>query len=149
MSKFIKISVLAIGMLFNTFAQAKEPIPDASYFVGSWKLVTARAKLDVDKSKHDENLKDTPFAYLAGKSSKSFNETWEFFPDGRFELTALDHRASGTMTTKSKYAVENDTLKIEKVGRPGKFYRYIVFKRDGDNLVLKGGIEGYYFFTKQ
>ncbi len=149
MSKFITLSAMLIGLFCQNYAFAKEPIPDASYFVGTWKLVTARPKLDMDNSSHDKNLKDTPFAYLAGNSNKQFDETWEFFPDGTFALSAVDHRASGTITTKSIYEVENDTLKIGKVGRPGKFYRYIVYKREGNDLILKGGLEGYYFFTKQ
>lgn len=149
MPNLIKTSVLAFSLLVGSFAQAEETITDASYFVGTWKLIAARPKLDQDTQAGDKKLKDTPFSYLAEGSKKKINETWKFSGDGSFELTSDDHRASSTITTKSTFIVENNTLKIGKVGRPGKFYNYKVHQRDGNDMILKGGMEGFYIFKKQ
>ncbi len=159
MSNFIKFSALALTLLISPFAQAEEstidvstldaPTLDASTFVGTWKLITAGPKLKVEPKKSDERLKKTPYSYLTGSGNKKFNEIWKFGQDGVFELTAKDHRASGTITTKSTYIFEDNMLKIAKVGRPGKFFTYKIHQKEGDDMILRGGMEGYYTFKKQ
>lgn len=149
MSNLIKISTLAFSLLISSLAQAEETITDPSYFVGTWKLITAGPKLVVETKKSDVRLKETPYDYLLGSGNKSFDETWVFGPDGKFTLTAKDHRASGMITSTSTYIIENNMLKIAKIGRPGKYFTYKVHKREGDELIIRGGMEGYYTFKKQ
>jgi hypothetical protein len=140
-------AILGTFLAFTTVAEEK--IPDKSYFVGTWKLDAARPTLEVDLEKRNEKLKDSPYKYLAGEDEKKTQETWIFGDDGSFQLQFDDERAASGMTTKTTYRVENNTLKIAKLGRPGKFDSYKVYSREGNQMVLKGGVEGYYFFTKQ
>lgn len=149
MRKLSKFYTVLLGLIVVFSANADEAIPDKTYFVGTWKLDAARPTLEVDLEKRNENLKDTPYKYLAGDDEKKTSETWIFSEDGSFQLKFDDDRAASDMTSKTTYMVENDTLKIAKVGRPGKFYSYKVHSRDGGKMILKGGVEGYYFFTKQ
>lgn len=140
-------------LLFGIFAafsvSAEEPITDKSYFVGAWKLEAARPTFEVALENRNEKLKDSPYKYLAGEDVKKTSETWIFGEDGSVQLKFDDDRAASEMTSKTTYQIENNTLKIAKVGRPGKFDSYKVYSRDGNKMVLKGGVEGFYFFSKQ
>lgn len=149
MYRSIKFYAALLGLLTAFSAAADEPIPNKDYFVGTWKLDAARPTLEVDLEKRNENLKDTPYKYLAGDDVKKTSETWIFGSDGSFQLKFDDDRAASDMTSKTTYTVEDNTLKIAKAGRAGKFYTYKVQSREGNKMVLKGGVEGYYFFSKQ
>ncbi|MGR8936067.1 MAG: hypothetical protein ACU837_17070 [Gammaproteobacteria bacterium] len=151
MTRTLKLTLYAVflGLLVAFNVNGDEAIPNKAYFVGTWKLDAARPTLEVDLEKRNENLKDTPYKYLAGDDVKKTSETWIFSEDGTFELKFDDNRAASDMTSKTTFTVENDTLKIAKIGRPGKFYAYKVHSREGNKMILKGGVEGYYFFTKQ
>jgi len=82
---------------------------------------------------------------------KQTQEIWEFTPDGTYRLTATDSRIDATfaMSTESKYLIEQNTIKIEKPGRPGKYYLYKVHEQKGNEMVLQGGLEGFYFMRKK
>jgi hypothetical protein len=149
MHKLIKFYTVLLGLFVVFSANAEESIPGKAYFVGTWKLDAARPTLEVNLDKRNEKLKDSPYKYLAGDDEKKTSETWIFSEDGTFQLKFDDDRASSDMTSKTTYIVEDDTLKISKVGRPGKFYIYKVHSREGNKMILKGGVEGYYFFSKQ
>lgn len=164
MPNLIKISVLVFCFLISSFTQAEETIIDPSSLTGTWKLITAGPKLKVETKKSDTRLKETPYSYLAGSGNKAFNETWKFAADGSFELTAADHRASGTITSTSTYKIEDNLLKIAKIGRPGKYFTYTVKQSsfehkegdetfsvhlEDDEMIIRGGMEGYYTFKKQ
>ena len=63
-------------------------------------------------------------------------------------LVAKDHRAKGELHTKSKFKIEDGLLKIANPGRPGRFFSYQVYEKDASSMILKGGLEGYYFLEK-
>ncbi|MGR9073950.1 MAG: hypothetical protein ACU833_12880 [Gammaproteobacteria bacterium] len=117
---------------FSTLAEVR--LNDKSELVGVWQVVATTPYLDHEKKETDE--------------------TWEFKNNGQFELSAIDYRLNSTkMTTTTTYVVENGQLKIEKPGgQPGqkkKYYYYKVHEKEGNNMVLKGGMEGYYFLIKK
>jgi hypothetical protein len=149
MHKLLKLYAMLLGALVFFSANADEAILDKTYFIGTWKLDAARPTLEVDLEKRNEKLKDSPYKYLAGEDEKKTSETWIFSRDGTLELKFDDDRASSDMTSRTTYSVEDDTLKIAKAGRPGKYYTYKVHSREGNKMILKGGVEGYYFFSKQ
>lgn len=136
----IKYFVLLIG-LFGVGIVAATPPDDApgnecvlgianeAFFVGGWILESTRP------------------TRTSGR--KNTHEIWQFGADGGFKLTARDPRASDTITSKTSYAVENNTLKIARIGRPGKSYSYELCAEEDNKIILFGGIEGYHFFSKQ
>jgi hypothetical protein len=149
MNKILKLYAILLGLFVVFSANADESVSDKAYFVGTWKLDAARPTLEVDLEKRNEKLKDSPYKYLAGDDEKKTSEIWIFSEDGTFQLKFDDDRAASDMTSSTTYVVEDNTLKIAKVGRPGKYYAYKVHSRAGNKMVLKGGVEGYYFFSKQ
>jgi hypothetical protein len=149
MNQYVKGSIFLIGLCVALGVNAEQKSPADIDITGTWKLEAARPKLEV-KIDDDRNkrLEDTPFKYLAGEDKKKSKEIWKFTSNGDFEITFDDPRASGSMTSKSTYIVEGDSLKIAIIGRTGKFDRYKVLSIEGNKMTLKGGMEGYYFFSK-
>ena len=126
-----KITRLFPGLIFllvysNVFAQVD--IQDKSEIVGLWKVVATTPSLT--------------------KKKKITHEKWEFFADGTYKLSAPDHRAKGEVQTKSTYLIENGKIKVAVPGRPGKFSTYSIYEKNPSGLVLKGGLEGFYFLEK-
>lgn len=149
MNKFLNLSILVIG-LCAVFSVNAEQNPSGNIDItGTWNLQAARPTLEVNRDDRNKRLEDTPFKYLAGEDKKKNSEVWVFKKSGHFELTYDDPRTSAPATSKTTYFVEGDTLKIAKLGRAGKYYIYKIFSKEGNKMTLKGGIEGYYFFTKK
>ena len=149
MKKFVKISIFLIGLCVVLGVNAEQKPPDNIDITGTWKLQAARPTLEVKKEENrNKRLEETPYAYLAVEDKKKNSEVWVFKKNGNFELTFDDPRTKGTTTSKTTYTVEGDNLKIAKLGRPGKFYLYKIFSKEGNKMTLKGGLEGYYFFSK-
>lgn len=84
-----------------------------------------------------------------GEPKRKSTEEWEFNAEGEFTLVSVEHRVNGRVESHSKYEVDGDTIKIERPGRPGKFYTYEVHDKSGLEMVLKGGLEGFYFLRKK
>ncbi len=107
---------------------AKKKI-DLTDIIGLWKVVATAPGIDRNRRKADQQ--------------------WEFKKDGTYILTAKDHRVSSTtFSTKAKFLVENNVIKIERAGRPGKYILYRVYDKKGPELILQGGLEGFYFLKK-
>lgn len=127
-----KIHVIGLALSVLFFAgsvTAESKISSKSDIVGSWAVV------------------ETAPALNEGRRASS--EKWEFKEDGTFTLTAIEHRVNGKVESHSKYEVDNKGLiKIERPGRPGKFYIYEVYQKEDSEMVLKGGLEGFYFLRK-
>lgn len=146
MHKLTTLPLLLLALLLpfkSMAAEAEEITLDASYFVGSWKLIATGPKLFAKKP---DRVDDNPFSYVDKKKIKE-NQTWTFNTDGSFSLSAIDHRAAAPFTITSTFTVENNTLIIKRVGR-SLYDRYKVFLRKGKKLVLKGGMMGYAVFEK-
>ena len=148
MNKFVKISISLIGLCVVLGVNAEQKLPDNIDITGTWKLQAARPTLEVNLDDRNKRLEETPFKYLAGEDKKKNSEVWVFKNNGDFELTFDDPRTSGSMTSKTTYIVEGDSLKIAKIGRAGKYYHYKILSKEGNKMTLKGGEEGYYFFSK-
>jgi hypothetical protein len=122
--------VLALSFLFFAGAVAAEgKINDKSDIVGFWDLKATAPAIDEPK-----------------RNSK---EHWEFREDGSFTLTSVEHRVNGKVESQSKYEVVDGVIKIERPGRPGKYYIYEVYDKSATEMVLKGGLEGFYFLRKK
>lgn len=139
--KFIAILTLLTGVLGSANVAAalaiaitkpeecQVKINSSSDFFGAWRLESTSPSI--------------------GNGNKRSNELWQFNTNGTFQLTAEDHRASATITSKTTFRVENDTLKIALIGRSNKFYVYQLCSKDDAKMVLFGGIEGFHFFSKK
>ena len=148
MNKFVKISLFLIGLSVVLGVSAEQKSTDNVDITGTWTLQATRPKLEVNQDDRNKRLEETPFKYLAGEDKKKSSEVWVFKNNGDFELTFDDPRTSGTVTSKSTYSVEGDSLKIAKIGRAGKYYHYKILSKEDNKMTLKGGVEGYYFFSK-
>jgi hypothetical protein len=130
MQSKIKHIGLALSMLFfagSVVAAGK--ITGKSDIVGSWDVQATAPAIDEPK--------------------RASTEQWEFKEDGGFTLTSVEHRVNGRVESQSKYEVDNGTIKIERPGRPGKYYIYQVYDKSAMEMVLKGGLEGFYFLRKK
>jgi hypothetical protein len=126
MKKIINFAVVIFSILaaFNAYAEIK--INDNSEIVGVWAVEETAPALD--------------------KPKRKAHEIWTFKSDGTFKNSAKDPR--NNIETTSKYLIENGIIKIEKPGRPGKYFRYQVYEKDVASMILKGGMEGFYFLVK-
>jgi hypothetical protein len=59
-----------------------------------------------------------------------------------------DRRAADTFQITVKYKVENGLLYTGRAGSKTRWNRFTVIEMKKNNLVLKGGIEGYMFFKR-
>jgi hypothetical protein len=121
---------LALSVLFFAGGVAAEgKISSKSDIVGAWDLQATAPAIHEPKRNSEEH--------------------WEFKADGIFTLTSVEHRVNGKVESQSKYEVVDGTIKIERPGRPGKFYIYEVYDKSASEMVLKGGLEGFYFLRKK
>jgi hypothetical protein len=128
-SKMSQIGLVALSMLiFAGGVAAAEKISSKSDIVGSWSVTGTAPAIDEPK--------------------RNSTEKWEFKEDGSYTLTSIEHRVNGKVESHSKYEVDNNTIKIERPGRPGKFVIYKVYEKKGPEMILKGGLEGFYFLRK-
>ena len=81
-----------------------------------------------------------PFLVLLGSS---FASEHEIITSGYNRHFKTEDRHEWT------YQIVNGKIVTDDPGRPGKTIDYAVYKKEGDELILKGGIEGFYFFKKQ
>lgn len=110
-------------------AMAEVAIKDISEIAGTWKLESVAAALD--KPKVDEN------------------RLWEFRPDGVVVTSGYNRHFKANDRHEFTFKIANGKIMTDDPGRPGKTIDYSVYKKEGDELILKGGLEGFYFFKKQ
>jgi len=121
-------TVLLTG-LFGNAVWAEVALKDTKEILGSWVLVSVAP--GIDKPKIDEN------------------RVWEFRADGVVVTSGFNRHFKTDDTREFKYIVADGKLKLEEPGRPGKTSDYAVYEKSGDSMVLKGGLEGFYFFKKK
>lgn len=125
-------AVLAAGLLGLTgigAAWADVPLNDIGEIAGAWKLESVAAGLN--KPRIEEN------------------RTWEFRPDGVIVTSGYNRHFKTEDRHEWTYKIVNGKIVADDPGRPGKTIDYSVYKKEGNELILKGGIEGFYFFKKQ
>lgn len=119
---------LALG-LFAGAADAEVALTDASELFGKWKLEWVSPGINKTKIAEDR--------------------TWEFRPDGVIVTSGFNRILKSNDRYEWKYTLVDGKLVAEDPGRPGKPIDYVIYEKTGNSLILKGGLEGFYFFTKQ
>jgi hypothetical protein len=120
----------AAGLLgLSASALAELALKDASEIAGTWKLESVAAALD--KPKVEEN------------------RIWEFRSDGVIVTSGYNRHFKTNDRHEWTYKIVNGKIQADDPGRPGKTIDYSVYKMEGNELILKGGLEGFYFFKKQ
>jgi hypothetical protein len=110
-------------------ARAEVPLKDGSEITGTWKLVSVAAGLD--KPRIEEN------------------RTWEFRADGTIVTSGYNRHFKTQDRHEWTYKIVNGKISADDPGRPGKTIDYAVYEIKGNEMILKGGLEGFYFFKKQ
>ena len=77
------------------------------------------------------------------------NRTWEFRPDGIIVTSGYNRHFKTDDRHEWSYKIVNGKIVADDPGRPGRTIDYSVYKMEGNELILKGGLEGFYFFKKQ
>ena len=124
-----RIIFLLFITAFWASAHAEIALKDASELIGSWKLNDTSPKLD-------------------GKKRPSSQE-WEFRSDGTLVSTASDKRAKGTFTVSVPFEIKDGKIVTGVAGRPGKTLSYTLIEKKDNEMILKGGPDGFLFFTKK
>ncbi|MEN8261708.1 MAG: hypothetical protein ABFS02_14275 [Pseudomonadota bacterium] len=75
--------------------------------------------------------------------------TWEFRPDGTLFISGYNRHFHRNDSITIQYHVEDGKIVAEQPGRPGKFLTYSVYEKSDNAMILKGGMEGFYFFEKK
>lgn len=123
-------ALFALGLLGSSgLALADVALKDGTEIVGKWLLVSVAPALD--KPKIEEN------------------RLWEFRADGVAVTSGFNRHLKMDSTQQFKYSVADGKIKTEDPGRPGKTMDYAVYEKTGDGMVLRGGMEGFYFFKKK
>ena len=123
------LGTLLLSGLFGNAVWAEVALKDTKEIIGKWMLVSVAP--GIDKPKIEEN------------------RTWEFRADGVVVTSGFNRHFKTDDTREFKYIVADGKLKLEEPGRPGKTSDYAVYEKNGDSMVLKGGLEGFYFFKKK
>lgn len=124
-----RVLSLAILLGISGATLADLPLTDASPVIGSWKLISVAAALDKPRVEEDR--------------------TWEFRNDGIIVTSGYNRHFKTTDRHEWTYKILNGKIIADDPGRPGRTIDYSVFKLEGNELILKGGLEGFYFFTKK
>jgi hypothetical protein len=104
-------------------------LQDNSEIVGTWRLESVAPALD--KPKVEEN------------------RTWEFKPDGTIVTSGYNRHFKANDRHEWSYKIVDGKIVADDPGRPGRTIDYVVYEKTPDQMILKGGIEGFYFFKKQ
>jgi hypothetical protein len=120
---------LFLASVFGTAAWAEVALKDNKEILGSWLLVSVAPGFE--KPKIEEN------------------RTWDFRADGVVVTSGYNRHFKTDDTREFKYIVADGKIKLEEPGRPGKTSDYAVYEKNADSMILKGGMEGFYFFKKK
>lgn len=112
-----------------SLAWAEVELKDVSEIAGTWKLESVAAALN--KPKIEEN------------------RIWEFRTDGLIVTSGYNRHFKTNDRHEWKFNLVNGKIVADDPGRPGRTIDYSVYKMEGNELILKGGLEGFYFFKKQ
>ena len=123
------LGVLFLTGAFNVSAWAEVQLQNNSEILGKWLLESVAPGLDKQKIQE--------------------NRTWEFRADGVVVTSGFNRHFKRDDSQQFKYSVVDGKIKAEDPGRPGKTLDYSVYEKAGDTMILKGGMEGFYFFKKK
>ena len=131
MKRFSTLAGIALlaGLSAAGAATAEVYLKDASEIVGSWRLETVSSSLKGPRIEE--------------------NRTWEFRADGVIVTSGYNRHLKTNDMHEWKYRIVNGKIAADDTGRPGKTIDYAVQEKTADSMILKGGIEGFYFFTKR
>ncbi|CAL1239572.1 hypothetical protein [Candidatus Methylocalor cossyra] len=118
-----------LAALVSAVVLADVPLTDPGELVGTWKLEAVAAALDKPRIQE--------------------NRTWEFRRDGTIVTSGYNRHFKTEDRHEWKYRIVDGKIVTDDPGRPGKTIDYSVYKKEGNELILKGGLEGFYFFRKQ
>lgn len=124
-----RAAILGVSSMVSAVAWADVPLKDGSEILGAWKLESVAAGLT--KPRIEEN------------------RTWEFRSDGVIVTSGFNRHFKTEDRHEWNYKIVDGKIAADDPGRPGKTIDYSVYKLEGNELILKGGIEGFYFFKKQ
>jgi hypothetical protein len=127
-TKSVMVGVLFWAASLST-AWADVKLNDISEIAGAWKLESVAAALE--------------------KPRIAENRIWEFRPDGVIVTSGFNRHFNRNDSFQFTYKVANGKIVTDDPGRAGKTIDYSVYKLEGNELILKGGLEGFYFFKKQ
>ena len=120
--------VIALLLLLCGNASAEIRLEGNELLLGSWLLKSVAPSLD--------------------KKRIPENRTWEFRSDGTIVVSGYNRHFHRNDTVTIKYHVEDGKMLAEQPGRPGKYMSYSVYEKSDKGMILKGGMEGFYFFDK-
>ena len=123
------LAAVFLSGAFSAGLWADVPLQDGKEIQGKWLLQAVAPGLT--KPKIEEN------------------RTWEFRADGVVVTSGYNRHLKQDDSQQFKYSIVDGKIRAEDPGRPGKTMDYSVYERNGDALILKGGIEGFYFFKKK
>ena len=122
------VSVLSLGAI-SKLAWADVALKDSSEIIGKWTLESVAPGLEKPKIQE--------------------NRIWEFRANGVVVTSGYNRHFKMDDTQQFNYTVVDGKIKAEDPGRPGKTLDYAVYEKTGDSMILKGGMEGFYFFKKK
>lgn len=120
---------LLLSGVFSAGAWADVLLKDKSEIVGKWTLESVAA--GINKPKIEEK------------------RTWEFRADGVVVTSGYNRHLKQDDTREVKYEIVDGKIRTDDLGRPGKSVDYAIHDKTGNTMVLRGGIEGFYFFKRQ
>ncbi len=123
------LGILLLAGAFSASVCADIALKDNTEVLGKWLLESVAPGLN--KPKIEEN------------------RTWEFRADGVVVTSGYNRHLKQDDSQQFKYSIADGKIRAEDPGRPGKTMDYSVYEKTGDVLILKGGIEGFYFFKKK
>jgi hypothetical protein len=119
--------MLSGSVAFSAWADVA--LKDNTEIVGKWLLESVAA--GINKPRIEEN------------------RNWEFRADGIAVTSGYNRHLKQNDSREFKYTIVDGKIKADDPGRPGKTVDYAVYEKTGDSMILKGGIEGFYFFKKK
>jgi hypothetical protein len=121
--------ILLLSGANNGVAWAEVSLKDNTEILGKWLLESVAPGLEKPKIQE--------------------NRTWEFRADGVVVTSGYNRHFKRDDSQQFNYTVTDGKIKAEDTGRPGKYLEYAIYEKSGDSMILKGGMEGFYFFKKK
>jgi hypothetical protein len=127
---FLREIACLIGLLsMVSTGQAEVVLKDITEITGTWQLESVAS--NIDRPRIEEN------------------RTWEFRPDGVIVTSGYNRHFKTEDRHEWAFKIVNGKIVADDPGRPGRTIDYSVYKKEGNELILKGGLEGFYFFKKK
>lgn len=123
-----RVGLAGLLLLSSATAWSEVLLQDISQIAGTWQLESVAASLN--------------------KPRIAENRTWEFRTDGVIVTSGFNRHFGTTDRHEWKYEIVDGKIVSDNPGRPGKPIEYMVYEKTNDTMILKGGIEGFYFFKK-